>query len=226
MKSISEVLGLVGVDVRLLLCKQSKTTVDESMISVKEGTASGDRFSGVVIAAAILVAIATAVALLSANADAMRKLRFNQSVGTDVPISGALLGQESLGGPEWKATGADEEVVIMFGVAANGAIGDREFWEEVAALSTGEAAQVQFVGLCASGSECHPQAGSKGLLTVLKVMDLAQFHVLSTAGAHSNSVIYRGGRFVRVLPLQEDRQAFAKAIVEAISGQPANAGGA
>lgn len=205
---------------------QREGFVGQSMSSIKESSESGDCFSGVIVSAALLVAICTAIGLLLANADAMRKLRLNQAVGTEVPISGALSGQESLGGPEWKAAVADDEVVVMFGIAASGAVGNLEFWEEVAKLSAREATQIQFVGLCPPGTECNPQIDSKGLLTVLKAMDLAQFHALSTAGAHNNSVIYRGGRFVRVLPLQEDRQAFAKAIIETVSGQPDNSGDA
>ncbi len=85
----------------------------------------------------------------------------------------------------------NQRMVVLFGVAEAGMIGDIEYWLDVASRSRSISPDIQFVGFCA-GAElvaCHPLPAAQ--VTLLKSMDPLQTHALTTGARQRRAYIFQ-----------------------------------
>ena len=170
------------------------------------------------IIAVSLLAIMSALSLHLASA---QQLRAKQTRGTMVPASGKLLGQNALDDGEWAPRDGKNRIVVLFGLAVPGQVGDLEFWREVASRSVAEEPTLQFVGLCADAATCKVPPGAEGVLTLLKSMDPAQTHAVMTAARQGKAFAFRGQQLDETLSMRvlKDRRDFATKIAGLSSGK-------
>ncbi len=166
----------------------------------------------VAILAVALVASALALCwLVVVDVDSANGLRARRRVATEVPLSGALRGQNVVDNSEWVAPEDQDIDVVLVGIAAAGQSGDLGYWGEVAARTLMLAPDTLFVGLCMTEASCGKAADYQTTLTSLAYMDPAQMRAVAMATTQRQVLIFRGpGR--QSIAMQGTREATAEYI--------------
>jgi hypothetical protein len=116
-------------------------------------------------------------------------------------------------------------LVVLFGVAEEGATGDMEYWRDVASHSQSIVPDIQFVGFCAGGGACRLPPAATAQFTLLKSMDPLQTHALISGARQHRAYVFRGLQSLGMVLVVADREAFASQIAD-LSRSTTMAGGA
>ena len=194
------------------------------MSAEESGRPVGDKVSTAVSVAAIVVSILVMAALASTDVHVARRVHESRILATIVPASGALQGQK-LDGSKWAPPDNEGRIVVLFGTAEPGRVGDVAFWSDIAARTHAAAVRTQFVGLCTAALKCTLPASSGDLFALLEFMDPLQTHALATAARQKRAFVYRGSQILGSLSIMENPQKVAEEIAK-ISLKNTKEGGA
>jgi hypothetical protein len=184
------------------------------MNSAKPERATGTWFGVAITAVAMMISAAVVLELARTNkfyAQELRESRFRASI---IPASGKLAGLNALDGSEWVIEDDKRHLVVLFGVAEEGAAGDMEYWRDVASRSQSIVPDIQFVGFCAGGGACGLPPAAATQFTLLKSMDPLQTHALINGARQHRAFVFRGSQSLGMVLVIADREAFALQIAE------------
>lgn len=186
------------------------------MREVAAGDPSGNIFGKLLCTLALVVSLYVSIALLLANLGSLRLLRARQERATLVPATGSLVGVSAVDGSMWFPSDDSTDLLLIFGVATSGGLGDLRYWYQVAERSSALEGRVHLVGLCSNLEDACSEAGAQfAHLTILNFMDPVQTHALGIGALNSRALLFRDGRNYGFLGLTADVNTFVQKIVEA-----------
>lgn len=174
---------------------------------------TGNWFGAAITAVAMMISAVVVAGLVRTNMFYTQELRESRFRASIVPASGKLAGLNALDGSEWVVEDDMQHLVVLFGVAGEGAIGDMEYWRDVASRSQSIVPDIQFVGFCAGGGNCGLPPAAAAQFTLLQSMDPLQTHALMTGARQHRAYIFRGSQSLGMVLVVPNREAFAAQIV-------------
>lgn len=186
-------------------CLVSKSSTDGS---------KGQWPATVLVMVALAMSLVVVAALLRVNMFQSLELDQSRFRASIVPASGQLAGIAALDGSEWVAKDDRQHLLVLFGVAAAGKVGDLEYWLDVASRSQSVTSDIQFVGLCVSSDVCGASPGSTARVVLLTSMDPLQTHALATGARQRRAYIFSGTQARGMVLVPADKAGFAAQIVD------------
>lgn len=184
-----------------------------SVSAASQADGFGDRAGVMVSTVALAASLGAAAMLLSAGLRAAAELRgAKAALVTSIPV-GTLAGWNARTGSEWVPLPGMNYKVVLFGSNPSGSGVDIRFWSDVAAKVNELSPAIQFVALCASGTDCRVPDGGATNLTLLSAMDPMQMQALAMHGKRGEAIIHSGSGVRTPLAIEGSGEALAARIV-------------